>query len=441
MHVWFRQYAQQMGMQNTRAILPEQIDLLINTSIQDTINQIIKENINVTNDRIITDNSKIGQINALRSLYTVKLIDLSPKNNESKYFLFNKKDKFTGRISNDNSLTTQDPLNDFLYIVDAAINYKKTNSNIGYTGLVNNEPYFRGKIISPVSASKKYFHDPGYEIKNNTYVDTSWISIGTKSYSVYDPETNDLYSDMIFDVDLSDVDNIKLKVHGDKEYKYLGVQKTRGDLPESIKLPCYRLTNSFENGDSISNNTEIINPLVTLEYSDSGYLQPVFEDYGLETNFFPVRIIDDVYLADTLNDFILKNRLRSPIMVMYNTNNKTIYDIYIDEFHETKIEHEGNAPNTTVQESRYTLQNGLIPYQLRLSYIAKPVEVKYDKDLDGENRDCNLPEYLHVDILKHAVDLYRISISGALQSAKQQEQSAQQENMRNNYRNEGNRQQ
>mgnify|MGYP006955536998 CR=1 FL=1 len=29
MHVMFRQYAQQMGMQNVRAILPEQIDLLI----------------------------------------------------------------------------------------------------------------------------------------------------------------------------------------------------------------------------------------------------------------------------------------------------------------------------------------------------------------------------------------------------------------------------
>ena len=35
MHVMFRQYAQQMGMQNTRAILPEQIDLLLNTSQMD----------------------------------------------------------------------------------------------------------------------------------------------------------------------------------------------------------------------------------------------------------------------------------------------------------------------------------------------------------------------------------------------------------------------
>ena len=151
----------------------------------------------------------------------------------------------------------------------------------------------------------------------------------------------------------------------------------------------------------------------------------------IETNFFPVRIIDDVYLADTLNDFVLKNRLRSPIMVIYNNDNNNIYDIYIDEFKKHNID----------GKDRYTLQNSLIPYQLRLSYIAKPAKVKYGKDLDGENIDCNLPEHLHVDILKHAVDLYRISVSGALQASQQQEQSAQQENMRNNYRNEGNRQQ
>ena len=72
MHVWFRQYAQQMGMQNVRAILPEQIDVVINTSISDTINELINTNIAVTNDRIVTDNSKIGQINGLRTLYSSK---------------------------------------------------------------------------------------------------------------------------------------------------------------------------------------------------------------------------------------------------------------------------------------------------------------------------------------------------------------------------------
>lgn len=69
MHILFRQFAQQMGMQNTRGILAEQIDMLINTSISDTLNQTIITHIGLTNDRAITDNSKLGQINTLRTLY------------------------------------------------------------------------------------------------------------------------------------------------------------------------------------------------------------------------------------------------------------------------------------------------------------------------------------------------------------------------------------
>ena len=74
MHVWFRQYAQQMGMQNVRAILPEQIDNLINTAIKDTIDEVINKSVGTTNDRVITDNSKLANINALRTLYGVKTI-------------------------------------------------------------------------------------------------------------------------------------------------------------------------------------------------------------------------------------------------------------------------------------------------------------------------------------------------------------------------------
>ena len=72
-----------------------------------------------------------------------------------------------------------------------------------------------------------------------------------------------------------------------------------------------------------------------------------------------------------------------------------------------------------------------------MAYIAKPATVKYAEDIDGNNVDCDLPEYMHIDILKHAVDLYRAAISGSLLAAKNQEQAARQENMRNNYRNEG----
>lgn len=273
MHVWFRQYAQQMGMQNVRAILPEQIDLLINSSITDTINQIITQNIGITNDRVITDNSKLGQINALRSLYNVILVNANPVSNTSEQNVAN--------------------------------------------------PFVRGE------------------------------------------ETQ------IFTIK-ADISNF------DTNFKYLYLV----DLSINYKTK--------ENSSSIIGGS--FNPIIT--------------------NYFPVRLIDDAYLADTINDFVLKPRLRTPVAVVYNNK----LDIYIDD--------------TTL----LGLPNNLNPYKLRVSYIAKPAVVAYKQDLGGTNVDCDLPEYMHVDILKHAVDLYRISISGSLSAAQQQAQTQQQENVRNNAR-------
>lgn len=263
MHVWFRQYAQQMGMQNVRAILPEQIDLLINTSITDTINQIITQNIGVTNDRVITDNSKIGQINALRSLYKVVEVIADPDNGDEP---FNKGniDTIYNIIANFGDIDGEPgQAFDYLYLVDLAINYKTSANKI--------------------------------------------------------------------------------------------------------------------------------------------------------TNYFPVRLIDDAFLADTLNDFILKPRVRTPIAVIYNNK----IQLYINDIVNTG------------------LPQNLTPNVLRISYIGKPAKVAYLSDVGGTNVDCDLPEYMHVDILKHAVDLYRISISGALSGAQSQQQAQQQENIRNNYRNDG----
>ena len=263
MHVWFRQYAQQMGMQNVRAILPEQIDLLINTSITDTINQIITQNIGVTNDRVITDNSKIGQINALRSLYKVIEVIADPDNGDEPFSEGNI-DTIYNIVANFGDIDGEPGQTfDYLYLVDLAINYKTSTNKI--------------------------------------------------------------------------------------------------------------------------------------------------------TNYFPVRLIDDAFLADTLNDFILKPRVRTPIAVIYNNK----IQLYINDIVNTG------------------LPQNLTPNVLRISYIGKPAKVAYLSDVGGTNVDCDLPEYMHVDILKHAVDLYRISISGALSGAQSQQQAQQQENVRNNYRNDG----
>lgn len=136
MHVFFRQFAQQMGMQNVRAILPEQIDLLINTSISDTINQLIRENVGIKNDRIITDSSKIGTVNALRTLYKVSILPLATSNPA---LGFRVKNSRTGKMSTEDA-TKPTPFPNTLFYVDFSINYKTTTT--GYNGTDDTAPLF-----------------------------------------------------------------------------------------------------------------------------------------------------------------------------------------------------------------------------------------------------------------------------------------------------------
>ena len=156
MHIMFRQLAQQMGMQNVRAILPEQIDLLLNTAIIDVVNEIIKRNIASTNDRVITDNSKIGQINALSTLY---------KNAEVQIFKYDG-NEFTlnsGVNSIQTVMTTGFEFDitcnhkpqveetaipsDYMYICDFNINYY-TSSSVGNTRVKTD--WFPVRIIDDI---------------------------------------------------------------------------------------------------------------------------------------------------------------------------------------------------------------------------------------------------------------------------------------------------
>lgn len=310
MHVWFRQYAQQMGMQNVRAILPEQIDLLINTSITDYVNQLIRENVGVTNDRIVTDNSKIGQINALRKLYKVIEVNAKPR--------------IMTVLPVDPGGTTVKPVNDTL-----EEDQENDDENLNQTPGTTEVP------------------EVGGIIDKNPFLKKPETFIHRQTANIKDFKTGGTF-DYLFLVDFS------LNYHRDTP-------------------------------------TEVT------------------------TNYFPVRLIDDAYLADTLNDFVLRPRLRTPIAVIYNDS----IDLYVD-----------------------VLKNGVLPEnlqpnKLRVSYIATPAQVHYREDLGEPNEETDLPDYTHIDVLKHAVDLYRVAISGALLSTQQQEQAAAQENNRNNYRNEG----
>lgn len=277
MHKMFRQYGQQMGMQNVRAILPEQIDLFINNSISDTINQVITQNIGITNDRVISDASKLNQINALKSLYKVWKGNISAatvKGKEKTNYIISfqlplNNFKTAGSYTDDNVSSTAIS---FLYAVDLSINYKKTD---------------------------------------------------------------------------------------------------------------------------------------------------------FVTNVFPVRIIDDQFVADVVNDFVLAPKMRSPVASIHDN----LIELYIDK-----------ADSKPEDKQPFTFK-GVSINELRFSYIAKPAIVKFAEDVDGTNVNCDLPEYMHVDIIKHAVELYQIAKSGSLAAAQQAQQNQQREQIANNYREDGNQRQ
>lgn len=277
MHQMFRQYAQQMGMQNVRAIMPEQIDLLINNSISDTINQVITQNIGITNDRVISDASKLNQINALKSLYKVwkgSIADVTIKGKEKTNYIISfqlplNSFKTTGKYTDDGNSFTAISV---LYMVDLSINYKKSN---------------------------------------------------------------------------------------------------------------------------------------------------------FITNVFPVRIVDDQFVADVVNDFVLGPSMRSPVASIHDN----LVELYIDK-----------ADAKPGDKQPFTF-NGVSINELRVSYIAKPTVVRFAEDIDGTNVNCDLPEYMHVAIVKHAVELYQIAKSGSLAAAQQAQQNQQREQVTNNYREDGNQKQ
>lgn len=396
MHVWFRQYAQQMGMQNVRAILPEQIDILINTSITDTVNQIIRENVGVTNDRIITDNSKIGQINSLKSLYKVEELEFRLSENQ----------KYIANYVIDlgsNTLTNGDTV--FVYYIDNDNNHHNDNTD-GTT--------ISGTTASAlVTAIQTQLRDVFDYTSSATLVTSSSEANGAllNLNIVSTDNVKNVYVEIIHDGNAISIEKYQDVVRS----KTNTVFEFKNENYYSGLIKCY--------SDVVNDSLFLVDFSVNYKHSTSGIrtnINPTY-DNTFTSNWFPIRLIDDAYLSDTLNDFILKPRLRSPIMVIYNN----IIDIYFGKFN-------GNAT------TGWTLDNNLVPATLRASYIAKPAVVKYNEDINGENVNCDLPEYMHYDILKHAVDLYRQALTGNVLSQQEQERQAQQEAVRNNYRNEQN---
>ena len=124
------------------------------------------------------------------------------------------------------------------------------------------------------------------------------------------------------------------------------------------------------------------------------------------TRWFPIRIVNDSDLANIQNDVILSPKVENPVMVVYANDEDNTFELYFGKCKGTVAS--GIANKLNVGEVRY-------------SYIKKPVTVKYVSDASENNVDSDLPEALQIPMLKHAVDLYKVAVTGALFATQQQQ--------------------
>lgn len=358
MHKLFRELGQQMGLQNVRAIIPEEIDILLNTSISDYVNNIIQTNVNNVTDKVTGDNAKVSQINALSTLY--KTVDLNLCKNKLGVKLFL---ELLDENVNVGKLTRciQD-MPGHLLIVDFAINYIKSTSGLVPTYVASG--YFL-KDLNKESGLKDTYEDYPEELIDGETYNTS-IATGldnTFTFEVYD-------SDSGFLVDKSIEDD-----------------ESRSAVART--MCCLRPQTNSQTGrhywgiNTRSNESVKYVTIPVRKYVELDSLTTV-------TRWFPVRIIDDANVAWTLNDSCLKATLASPIITM--SNKFDTIDLYIDKF-------------VKKNNNKYFLKGDLIPYKLRMQYIAKPATVRFS-NTPAQCVDCDLPEFTHVTIVKNAVDLF-----------------------------------
>lgn len=225
MHVWFRQYATQMGMQNVSAITPEQIDIFINTSSIDMVDEVVNRNVKTTTDRFITDNAKLSTINALRTLY--KIVDYSVNDEHVIYYYKNK--HYT--IDSDTILES----NIALYFVDFSITYSDMGTpptetrlfpihvvDSSYLAKIINDCILSPKINSPVMVAYA---------KENSITDSTFdIYFGDNDSIELDAQSKMLH-----------IKNIRMSyIKKPNKVKYisdLGGINVESDLPEQLHIP------------------------------------------------------------------------------------------------------------------------------------------------------------------------------------------------------------
>lgn len=109
---------------------------------------------------------------------------------------------------------------------------------------------------------------------------------------------------------------------------------------------------------------------------------------------YDCRIIENEDLGQTLRDFCNRATKDAPICTIVGDTENITVDI--------------------ITGRKVMVKPKLVQYL----YIAQPAKVYYDEDETTNNVDCDLPAYLHMDVVKRAVTVYLSSV-GAIRESKQ----------------------
>lgn len=116
------------------------------------------------------------------------------------------------------------------------------------------------------------------------------------------------------------------------------------------------------------------------------YITAVEIGYDETNNFYDARVTQAELLGRTLEDYCNAPTYKSPVVVFLGQVGRVDIEVY----------------------TSFT-GDSLIPTKANAIVISKPAVVMYS-DVEGDGIDCDMPDYMHIDIVKAAAEIYLRSV-------------------------------
>ena len=158
----------------------------------------------------------------------------------------------------------------------------------------------------------------------------------------------------------------------------------------SAVSPINGLRTLYKKGDVIVSASSVKNTIIDIA-DINVMIYTGFRVIYNDNTMYDCRIIEAEHLAQTLNDYCNRAAKDSPICTVSGDTNKISLEVYT-----------GNSTSNTISKIQYL-------------YIKNPAVVYYDENDINKCVNCDLPSYLHLDVVKRAVNVYLQSI-GAVAS-------------------------